>query len=260
MSSPRVALTREGPVARVALARPEARNALDGAMVRELRGAIGGLSAQDDVRVIVLSGRGPVFCAGADLEWMRRVASFTHEENLADARSLLDLFETIDRSPRAVVAAVQGAALGGGAGLLAVADVVVAAEDAQIGFTEARLGLVPAVISPFVLGKIGLAAARELFLTGERFTARRAAALGLVQRVVPPAELEAAVDERVKELLRAAPGAIAAAKALLRGVAGRPVESVAELVCQVLADRRASAEAQDGILAFLEKRQPGWVR
>jgi methylglutaconyl-CoA hydratase len=260
MSSLRVALTREGPVARAVLARPEARNALDGAMVRELRETIGTLSVQDDVRVIVLSGRGAVFCAGADLEWMQRVAGFTREENLADARDLLDLFEAIDLSPKAVVAAVQGAALGGGAGLLAVADVVVAAEGAQIGFTEARLGLVPAVISPYVLRKIGLASARELFLTGERFTASRAASLGLVHRVVPLAELDAAVDERVGELLQAAPGAIAAAKALLRGVGGRPVESVAELVCQVLADRRASAEAREGVLAFLEKRKPGWAR
>ena len=259
MSSPRVAVTLDGPVAHVVLARPEARNAFDGAMVRELREAIEAVSARDDVRVIVLSGRGPVFCAGADLEWMRRVAGFTREENLADARGLLGLFETIDRSPKAVVASVRGAALGGGAGLLAVADVVVAAEDARIGFTEARLGLVPAVISPYVLRKIGFAAARELFLTGERVTAKRAAALGLVQRVVPPAELDAAVDLCVGELLQAAPGAIAAAKALLRGVAGRPVESVAELVCQTLADRRASAEAQEGVRAFLEKRKPGWV-
>jgi len=259
MPSPRVAFALDGPVAHVVLDRPEARNALDGAMVHELREAIRAVSARDDVRVIVLSGRGPVFCAGADLEWMRKVAGFTREENLADARGLLDLFETIDTSPKAVVAAVQGAALGGGAGLLAVVDVAVAAAGAQIGFTEVRLGLVPAVISPYVLRKIGLAAARELFLTGERFTAQRALALGLVQRVVPPDELDAAVDERVGELLRVAPGAVAAAKALLRGVAGRPVEGVADLVCQTLAERRASAEARDGLLAFLEKRKPGWV-
>jgi methylglutaconyl-CoA hydratase len=259
MSSPRVALALDGPVAHVVLDRPQARNALDGAMVRELRDAFGAVSARDDVRVIVLAGRGSVFCAGADLEWMRKAAGFTPEESLADARALFDLFETIDRSPKAVVVAVQGAALGGGVGLVAVADIAVAEEKAQLGFTEARLGLVPAVISPYVVRKIGLAAARELFLTGERFTAKRAAALGLVHRVVPPDELDAAVDERVGELLRAAPGAVAAAKALLRAVAGRPVESVSEIVCQALADRRASAEAQDGVLAFLEKRKPGWV-
>jgi methylglutaconyl-CoA hydratase len=252
-------LTLDGPVAHVVLDRPEVRNALDGPTVRDLRDAVGAVSARDDVRVVVLSGRGSVFCAGADLEWMRKVAAFSREENLADARGLLDVFETIDRSPKAVVASVQGAALGGGAGLLAVVDVAVAAEGTQVGFTEARLGLVPAVISPYVLRKIGFAAARELFLTGERFTAQRALALGLVQRVVPPDALDAAVDERVGELLRAAPGAVAAAKALLRGVAGRPVEGVADLVCQALADRRASDEARDGVLAFLEKRKPRWV-
>ncbi|HXK09560.1 MAG TPA: enoyl-CoA hydratase-related protein [Vicinamibacteria bacterium] len=259
MSSPRVALTLDGPVAHVVLARPEVRNAFDGAMVRDLREAVGAVSARDDVRVVVLAGRGSVFCAGADLAWVRRTSGLTVEESVAEARALLDLFETIDRSPKAVVAAVQGAALGGGAGLVAVADVAVAEESAQIGFTEVRLGLVPAVISPYVVRKIGLAAARELFLTGERFNAKRAAALGLVQRVVAPGDLDAAVDERVGELLRAAPGAVAAAKALLRAVAGRPVESVGDLVCQALAERRASAEAADGLLAFLEKRKPGWV-
>ena len=259
MSSPRVALALDGPVAHVVLDRPESRNAFDGAMVRELRDTVVAVSGRDDVRVVVLAGRGSVFCSGADLDWMRKTSGLSSAEHIAEARLLFDLFEAIDRSPKAVVVAVQGAALGGGAGLVAVADVAVAEEKAQIGFTEVRLGLVPAVISPYVVRKIGFAAARELFLTGERFTAKRAAALGLVQRVVPPDELDAAVDERVGELLRAAPGAVAAAKALLRAVAGRPVETLGDLVCQALADRRESAEARDGILAFLEKRKPGWV-
>ena len=176
MPSSRVALTLAGPVAHVVLDRPEARNAFDGGMVRELRDAVGAASVRDDIRVIVLAGRGSVFCAGADVEWMKTAAGFTREENLADAHRLFELFETIDRSPKAVVASVQGAALGGGAGLAAVADVVVAEEGAQFGFTEVRLGLVPAVISPYVVRKIGASAARELFLTGERFGAARAAA------------------------------------------------------------------------------------
>jgi methylglutaconyl-CoA hydratase len=259
MGTPRVALSLGEPVAHVVLARPEARNAFDGAMVRELRDAVASASARDEVRVIVLAGRGSAFCAGADLEWMKTVAGFAREENLADARALADLFETIDRSPKAVVACVQGAALGGGAGLVAVADVVVAEEAAQFGFTEVRLGLVPAVISPYVVRKIGVSAARELFLTGERFTAERAAAIGLVHRVVGLDELDAAVDERVDELLQAAPGAVAAAKALVRAVSGRPAESVRELVCQSIAERRASSEGQEGLRAFLEKRKPGWV-
>jgi methylglutaconyl-CoA hydratase len=258
MTSGRVALALDGPVAHVVLDRPGVRNALDGAMVRELHDAVAAASAQEEVRVLVLAGRGPAFCAGADLEWMKTVAGFAREENLADARALFELFEAIDRSPKAVVARVQGAALGGGAGLVAVADIAVAEEAAQFGFTEVRLGLVPAVISPFVVRKIGVSAARELFLTGERFSVARAAAIGLVHRVVKLEDLDAAVDERVGELLKAAPGAVAAAKALIRGVAGRPVEGVRDVVCRRIAERRASDEGREGLAAFLEKRAPAW--
>jgi methylglutaconyl-CoA hydratase len=219
---------------------------------------VGAASARDDVRVIVLAGRGAAFCAGADIAWMKTVAGFSREENLADARALFELFDAIDRSPKAVVASVQGAALGGGAGLVAVADIVVAEEAAQFGFTEVKLGLVPAVISPFVVRKIGASAARELFLTGERFGAARAEAIGLVHRVVKLDGLAAAVDERVRDLLQAAPGAVAAAKALVRSVSGHPVEGVQELVCRRIAERRASDEGQEGLRAFLEKRKPEW--
>jgi methylglutaconyl-CoA hydratase len=211
------------------------------------------------VRVVVLGGRGSVFSAGADLEWMRRVAGFTGEENLKDALSLAALFDAIDRSPKAVVARVQGAALGGGAGLLAVADIAVAAAGAQFGFTETRLGLVPAVISPWVVRRIGHSAARELFLTGERFDAERARAIGLVHHAVPESELDTAVEERVRELLQAAPGAIAAAKALLRDVAGRSPEDARPATVARIAERRATAEGQEGLLAFLERRKPGWA-
>jgi methylglutaconyl-CoA hydratase len=258
MASSRVALTLDGPVAHVVLDRPETRNAFDGEMMRELHDAVGAASVRDDIRVVVLAGRGSVFCAGADVEWMKAIAGFTRQENLADAHRLFDLFETIDRSPKAVVASVQGAALGGGAGLAAVADVVVAEEGAKFGFTEVRLGLVPAVISPYVVRKIGASAARELFLTGERFGAARAAAIGLVHRVVKLDELDAAVDACVCDLLQAAPGAVAAAKDLVRGVHGRSAENVRDLVCERIAERRASDEGQEGLLAFLEKRKPDW--
>jgi methylglutaconyl-CoA hydratase len=259
MSDARVVLTLDGPVAHVVLARPEVRNAIDGATARELRGAVAAASARDDIRVIVLAGRGAVFCAGADLEWMKKVAGFSREENLADAAEMRELFETIDRSPKAVVACVQGAALGGGAGLVAVADIAVTEDGARFGFTEVRLGIVPAVISPYVVRKIGVSAARELFLTGERFSAACAAEIGLVHRVVPLAGLDAAADERVQELLQAAPGAIAAAKNLVRSVAGRPLEEVRDLTVEAIADRRASAEGQEGLAAFLEKRKPRWA-
>jgi methylglutaconyl-CoA hydratase len=259
MNEARVALTLGGPVAHIVLVRPEARNAFDAPMVRELRDAFAAASAREEIRVIVLAGRGAVFCAGADIEWMKAVAGFSREENLADAGELADLLETIDRSPKAVVASVQGAALGGGVGLVAVADIAVAEEGARFGFSEVRLGLVPAVISPYVMRKIGVSAARELFLTGERFTAQRAAALGLVHRVVPLDELDAAVDERVAELLQAAPAALAAAKKLIRGVQARPVEGVRQLTIETIAELRASAEGQEGLGAFLEKRKPDWL-
>jgi methylglutaconyl-CoA hydratase len=259
MEEARVDVAVHGPVARVFLARPAVRNAFDGATVLALREAIAAVSARDDVRVIVLGGHGPVFSAGADLEWMKTVAGFTGEQSLADARSLAALFETIDLAPKAVVARVQGAALGGGAGLVAVADVAVASAEAQFGFTEVRLGLVPAVISPFVLRKIGPSAARELFLTGERFSAGKALAVGLVHRVVPESELDSAVEERVRELLQAAPGAVAAAKALVREVVGRRPEDVRAATTTRIAERRASAEGQEGLRAFLEKRKPGWT-
>lgn len=260
MSDARVALTLDGPVAHVVLARPDVRNALDGPMVRELRTAVAAASARDDIRVIVLAGRGTVFCAGADIEWMKTVAGFDREDNLTDAAELAGLFETIDRSPKAVVACIQGAAFGGGVGLVAVADVAVAEAGTRFAFSEVRLGLVPSVISPYVLRKIGVAAARELFLTGERFDAARAQAIGLVQRVVPAGELDAAVDERVRELLQAAPGALAAAKALIRNVAGRPAEAVRDLTIATIAERRASPEGREGLTAFLEKRKPDWAR
>ncbi len=258
MTPPTVEVQVDAEVARVSLARPEVRNAFDGATVAELRRAIDALSRRDDVRVIVLGGQGPVFSAGADLTWMKTVGSFTAEENVKDALALADLLDALDRSPKAVVARVQGAALGGGAGLVAVADVAVAAADAVFGFTEVRLGLVPAVISPWVLRKIGVSAARELFLTGERFGADKALSIGLVHRVVPTSELDSVIDERVRELLRAAPLAVAEAKALVREVAGRAPEDLRLATAERIARRRASDEGQEGLRAFLEKRKAAW--
>ena len=260
MPPARVQLQVDGAVARLRLARPELRNAFDGATVAELRAAVAGISAREDVRVVVLAGEGTVFSAGADLAWMQTVAGFSAEQNVADALELAGLLDALDRSPKAVVARVHGAALGGGAGLVAVADVAVAASGTVFGFTEVRLGLVPAVISPWVLRKIGVSAARELFLTGERFGADKALAIGLVHRVVPESELDSVVEERVRELLRAAPGAVAEAKALVRDVAGREPSEVRTSTAQRIARRRASPEGQEGLEAFLEKRKAAWDR
>jgi methylglutaconyl-CoA hydratase len=190
---------------------------------------------------------------------MRRMADFTPDENRRDAQALAGLFDAIHRSPKPVVARVHGGALGGGSGLVAACDIAIAAEGSLFGFTEVRLGILPAVISPLVLRKIGVSAADELFLTGERFDARRAREIGLVRAVVPEAELDAAVDGRLRELLQAGPAAVAAAKALIDEVAFRPVSEVRAHTIGCIAELRASPEGQEGLRAFLERRRPSWV-
>jgi methylglutaconyl-CoA hydratase len=255
----RLEVAFEGPVARVWLNRPEVRNAFDGLMVTELRKALFDLRSVDAARVIVLGGRGPAFCAGADLEWMKAMAGFTRDDNLREAQALADLFFTVYESPKPIVARVHGAALGGGAGLVAACDMAVAALGTQFGFTEVRLGLVPAVISPYVLAKIGESAARETFLTGERFEAVQAQEMGLVRRAVPEEDLDAAVASRVEEILKAGPQAAAEAKALIREVAWSRVEDVQRYTVEKIADVRVSPEGQEGMRAFLEKRKPRWM-
>jgi methylglutaconyl-CoA hydratase len=256
----RLQLELDGQVARVWLNRPETRNAFDGLMVTELRKTLFDLGSLDQVRVVVLGGRGPSFCAGVDLQWMKAAAGFTREENLREAQALADLFFTVYNSPKPIVTRVQGAALGGGSGLVAACDIPVAALGTQFGFTEVRLGIVPAVISPYVIGKIGESAARELFLTGERFEAVRAAEIGLVRAAVPPEDLDAAVEGRVQELLQAGPRAVAEAKALIREVAWKRVEDVQRYTVERISDLRVSPEGQEGMRAFLEKRKPYWVK
>lgn len=251
-------LDRTDQVATLTLTRPEVHNALNPEMIAALTDACTRLGDDPGVRVIVLAGEGRSFCAGADVEYMSSIAHYGEDENVADALRLAGLYAAIQECPKPVVARVQGAALGGGAGLVAAADIAIASEDAILGFTEAMLGIIPAVISPFVLGKIGPGAARELFLTGERFGAERAYELGLVQRVVPAAELDAAVAERVDKLLAAAPGAQAAIKILLPQVLYHTPAAARTVTAHAIAARRASAEGQDGLQAFLEKRAPQW--
>jgi methylglutaconyl-CoA hydratase len=255
----RLELDVAGPVARVWLNRPDVRNAFDGLMVTELRQVLFDLGTVEAVRVIVLGGRGAAFCAGADLDWMRARAAFSRDENLREAQALADMFFTIYQSPKPVVARVHGAAMGGGAGLVAAADIAVAALGTQFGFPEARLGLIPAVVSPYVLGKIGESAARELFLTGEKFGAMRAFEIGLVRAAVPEDDLDATVDRRVQELILSGPRAISEAKALIREVAYRRPEDIQRYTVERVADLRVSPEGQEGMRAFLEKRKPGWV-
>ena len=239
---------RDGDVLRVTLARPERRNAFDAALIAELGDAFADVG---DARAVVLAGDGPSFCAGADVEWQRSSIDLSYEANVEDAMRLYRMLEAIDSCPAPVVCKVHGFALGGGSGLVACADIAVASRDAEFGFTEVRLGIIPAVISPFVLGRIG-AAARRYFLTGERFGAETALRIGLVSEVAE--DTDAAVAEIVTALLAGGPEAVREAKRLVRE---RPsgIETA-----QIAAARRTSAEGQNGLRAFLERRPPGWAQ
>jgi methylglutaconyl-CoA hydratase len=251
-------IERRGPVVHVSLARPDVRNAFNDDVIAALTAWAADV-AGSDARVAVLGGAGKAFCAGADLAWMARMVGYSEQENVRDAAAMAAMFQALDTLPIPLVGRVHGAALGGGAGLAAVCDIVVAAEDAVFGFTEVKLGILPAVISPFVVQKIGVSAARELFLTGARFGAARAREIGLVHAVTPAADLDAAVDAYVQELLTSAPGAIAGAKSLIAAVADRPPAHVAQLTAETIARHRAGVEGQDGMRAFLEKRKAGWL-
>jgi len=241
-------IERDGEVLRVTLARPERRNAFDAALIAELTTAFADVG---DSRAVVLSGEGPSFCAGADVEWQRSSIDLTYEENVEDAMRLYRMLDAIDSCPAPVVCRVHGYALGGGSGLVACADLAVAARDTTFGFTEVRLGIIPAVISPFVLPRIG-AAARRYFLTGEQFDAETALRIGLVSEVAD--DSEAAVARIVDDVLAGGPEAVREAKRLVRE---RPtgVETA-----EIAAARRTSAEGQDGLRAFLDRRPPGWSR
>jgi len=254
-----ISVRREGAVEHVALNRPGVRNAFDEHTIRELTWWADSAAKDPKLRVAVLSGTGPVFCAGADVTWMSRMIGFTQQENIEDATEMGRMFLALDRLPIPLVGRVHGAALGGGAGLCAVCDIVAAAEDAVFGFTEVKLGIIPAVISPFVIVKIGRSAARELFLTGARFPAARARDIGLVHAVVPGADLDARVAAYVAELLTSSPGAVSAAKALIPEVARRGPGDATALTAEAIARQRVSAEGQEGLRAFLQKRTPAWI-
>ncbi|HID53766.1 MAG TPA: hypothetical protein EYP41_17240 [Anaerolineae bacterium] len=255
-----VEIRQTGSVLTAALNRPETHNAMTPGMIQELRTIFTALPERDDVRVVVLTGNGRSFCAGADLNFMRAAADYSFEDNVRDGEAIFDLMEMINNCPKPVIGRINGAAIGGGMGLVSVCDIVVAVERAKFGLSEVRLGIVPAVISPFVLAKIGASNGRELFLTGERFTARQAKAYGLVHHVVPEEDLDDKVAERVSQLLQAAPEAQAAAKALIREVtAWRHQEALREYTANLIARRRASDEGKEGMSSFLERRKPYWV-
>jgi methylglutaconyl-CoA hydratase len=252
-----LSVRREAAVEYLTLNRPDVRNAFNEEVVAELTA----WAAQDDrladgVRVVVLAGAGKTFCAGADVAWMSKTIHYTEEENFRDALAMSRMFAALDTLPVPLIGRVHGAALGGGAGLAAVCDIVVAEDQAVFGFTEVKLGILPAVIAPFVLAKIGRSAARDLFLTGARFAAPRAREIGLAHAVVPAVDLDDSVAGYVKEILTASPQGVAAAKALIREVWGRPVGETMPLTASAIAARRVSDEGQEGLRAFLERRPP----
>jgi len=250
---------RRGFAAHVILNRPEVHNAFNARLIAELDDVFQQLGADDAVRAVVLRGEGPSFCAGADLNWMRASLTFSHDENVADALRMADMFRAINGCRHPVIGRIHGAALGGGSGLTAVCDLALAAEGTTFGFTEARLGISPAVISPFVLRKIGETHARTLFLTAERFDAQRALAIGLVQQVVPAETLDAAVEVALRHIGQCGPAGVRAAKLMARTVLELDDEEAREMTAATIAGLRVGPEGQEGIRAFLEKRKASWV-
>jgi methylglutaconyl-CoA hydratase len=263
--SERLRVERSGPgdaIARVTLTRPKVHNAFDATLIAELRATFAALAKEspEQLRAVVLAGEGSSFCAGADIDWMRAAMQLDVEGNEQDAMAMAELFEAIDTCPVPVIARVQGAALGGGMGLCAVSDVVIAESGARFGFTETRLGILPAVISPFVLAKIGETHARALFPGGRRFDALRAQRIGLVHEVVEGEEaLDLGVDAVIADLLAAGPTAARAAKAIVREVRGLGHGSSKWHTARVIARQRVTEEAREGFAAFSEKRPPAWV-
>jgi methylglutaconyl-CoA hydratase len=252
-------IDRRGPVEHVTLNRPEVRNAFNEHVIAELTAWAKGAHRDPSLRVVVFAGAGKVFSAGADASWMAKMAGYSHDENVRDARAGAEMFLAINTVPAIVIARIHGAALGGGSGLAAVCDIVVADDAAVFGFTETKLGILPAMIAPYVLQKIGASAARELFLTGMRFDAVKARTIGLVHEVVPLASLDDSVAKYVNEALSASPSAVARAKALVPQVLGRHPADVMDTTAEAIAAQRVSPEGQEGLNAFLTKRSPRWV-
>ena len=251
-------IQRDGPVEYITLHRPEVRNAFNEQVIDELTRWGTAIADDPHVRCVVLSGAGQTFCAGADLTWMSKMVAYTHEENVRDAQAMARMFSVLDTLPVPLIGRVHGAALGGGAGLVSVCDVVVADEDTLFGFTEVKLGVLPAVISPYAIAKIGRSAARELFLTGMRFGASHAKEIGLIHRVVPSTRLVPTVKEYITEILSAGPEAIAAAKALIPKVWNSLAQDVTNFTAEAIAARRVSAEGQEGMTAFMKKGKTSW--
>ena len=249
-----------GAVATVTLNRPEVRNAFNDEVITELTQAFAQLGQDDQVRAIVLAAEGPAFCAGADLNWMRRMADYTHAENLLDAAQLAEMLRVIYTCPKPTVARIQGDVYAGGMGLVAVCDIAVSVDTANYCLSEVKLGLYPATISPYVIRAMGARAAHRYFLTAERFDAAEALRMGFVHAVVSPAQLDDKVDELTKALVSASPNAVKECKTLLHDVAGQDIDAtLIALTVEGIASIRASLEGKEGVQSFLQKRKPSWI-
>jgi len=255
-----VTLTESGAVATITLARPEVRNAFNEAMIADITAAFIEVGTRAHLRAVVLAAEGTAFCAGADLHWMRRMADYTHEENLADAGKLADMLRVVAQCPKPTIARVQGDAYAGGMGLLAACDMAVATESACFCLSEVKIGLIPATIAPYVMRAMGARAAQRYFLTGERFNAQEALRIGLIHAVVAADQLDAQVNALVSALVVASPHAVHAAKRLVHDVAGRSMDAalIADSVAAIAAIR-ASKEGKEGVQAFLQKRKSDWI-
>ena len=252
-------ITKKDGVARVTLNRPELRNAFDDALIAQLTKAFVEIGKDSAVRVMVLAGNGPAFCAGADLNWMKRMSGYSYEQNLADAKGLAEMLATLDRLPKPTIARVHGPVFAGGTGLVAACDIAVGTPEAKMCLSEAKLGLSPATISPYVLRAMGEREARRYFLTAEVFDAQEAFRMGMLSLLVKENEIDSAVDGLVKHLLAGGPEAHAKIKALIRTVAGRrPDDALVAETARQIAEIRGSPEGKEGIASFLEKRKAAW--
>lgn len=251
--------SHSGKVATVTMRRAEVHNALNAQLIADLHAAFTELQSHEQLHAVILTGDGPSFSAGADLDMMKAAATFSQEQNVADTLRMATLFDTINTFPCPVVGRINGTAMGGGAGLLAVCDIVIAAENARIAFSEVRLGIAPAVISPYVIRKIGESNARILFATGERFGAARGREIGLVHTVVPLAELDTAVEKTLGDLLKGGPQALRACKTLALRVGHMDASTARQYTAETIATLRVSPEGQEGLQAFLEKRSANWI-
>lgn len=250
---------RDGSVATVTMTRPDMHNAFNEVVIDELTAAFHELAADPGVRAVILAGSGKSFCAGADIHWMKRMVDYSFEENVADAKAMAGMLRAIRECPKPVIARVHGAAIGGGVGLVAACDMAVAVGKAVFCLSEVKLGILPAVISPYVLEKIGPGIARRYGVTAERFDAHEARRIGLVSEVVEtPEDLDERIGDLIRHVLGNGPEAVAACKGILSEVGGVDWDAVTDLTARAIAERRVSSEGQDGLKAFLEKRKPAW--